>query len=76
MMSETEMPAAESELPSIIREELAAQFGENADITVYDVGDHLDIRVLPNDVKDDLESEHDLTVVPYNALRLTVRRDN
>lgn len=73
-MSEQNVAVHDSELPSVVQENLAAQFGENADITVYDVGDHLDIRVLPRNVKEDLESEHDLEVVPYNALRMTVRK--
>lgn len=73
-MSEQNVAVHDSELPTVVQENLTAQFGEDADITVYDVGDHLDIRVLPNNVKEDLESEHDLEVVPYNALRMTVRK--
>lgn len=73
-MSEPKVPVDDSELPTIVQDELAAQFGEDADITVYDVGDHLDVRVLPKEVKESLETEHDVEVVPYNALRFTVRR--
>ena len=74
-MSEHKARVDDSELPSIVQDELAAQFGDEADITVYDVGDHLDVRVLPNEVKENLETEHDVEVVPYNAFRLTVRRE-
>lgn len=74
-MSEHKARVDDSELPSIVQDELAAQFGDDADITVYDVGDHLDVRVLPNEVKESLETEHDVEVVPYNAFRLTVRRE-
>jgi hypothetical protein len=73
-MSESEIRVDDSELPTIVQDELAEQFGDDADITVYDVGDHLDVRVLPKEVKENLETEHDVEVVPYNAFRLTVRR--
>lgn len=73
-MSEHDVPVDDSELPTIVQDELVARFGEDADITVYDVGDHLDVRVLPQDVKESLETDHDVEVVPYNAMRFTVRR--
>lgn len=59
-----------------IEGDLRESFGDDAEITVSPAGDHLDVRILPRGVADKLEAGHeDLEVVPYNAVRMTVRRE-
>lgn len=60
---------------SAVRSELRELFGEDADLTVHDRDDHLDVRVIPTRFAATLESEHDVTVVPYSPLRMTIRRN-
>jgi len=66
-----------SELWNEICEEVKALFGEDVDVTVKDYSNHIDVRIVPNDAVAELEAEHeDLTVVPYNACQMTIRKDD
>lgn len=60
---------------SSIEGDIRDAFGEDAAITVNPASDHLDVRVLPRGVTEQIEAEAgDIEIVPYNALRMTVRR--
>lgn len=49
--------------------------GADADITFRDYSDHIDVRILPNDVKRVLEEKYDgVTVTPYNGFRMTLQK--
>ena len=67
--------SAMSQLWDEIEADVREAFGEDAEMTAYEASNHLDIRILPQSVKTDLEAKHeDLEVVPYTAFRMTVRR--
>ena len=66
-----------SELWNEIGEDVKTLFGEDVDVTVNDYSNHIDVRIVPNDAVAELEAEHeDLTVVPYNACQMTIRKDD
>lgn len=74
--SEDTWSVEEEELWGVVREQILEAVGEDADVRVHPAGGHLDVRIIPRDLKDSIEGEHDdLEVVPYNALRLTIQRD-
>jgi hypothetical protein len=59
-----------------ISDDVKALFGDNVDISVKDYDNHLDVRIVPNGAVEELKAEHeDLTVVPYNACHLTIRKE-
>lgn len=48
--------------------------GADADITIREYADHIDIRVLPTDVKQVLEAKYnDVTVTPYRGFGMTLQ---
>lgn len=63
----------ELDLWNDLEPQLRDRFGEDAEIRASINGDHIDVRVLPSSLEERLDG--DLNVVPYNALRMTVRRD-
>jgi hypothetical protein len=66
-----------SELWEEIGDDVTAMFGDDVDVTVKDYSNHIDVRIVPNGAVDELEAEHeDLTVVPYNACQMTIRKDD
>lgn len=45
-----------------------------ADLKVERYADYLDVRVVPNDLAENIEHGHDgVTVTPYNALKFTIQ---
>ena len=64
-----------SELWNEVRSDVEALFGSGVEFTVYEYDDHLDVRVMPNGAVTDVEEAHDVRLVPYNACRLTIRKD-
>lgn len=74
--SDGEAGTESTELWKEIEADVRETFGEDANVTIYDATDHLDVRILPASIKNAIESnDDDLEVVPYNAFRMTVRRD-
>ena len=66
-----------SELWEEIGDDVTAMFGDDVDVTVKDYSDYIDVRIVPNGAVDELEAEHEnLTVVPYNACQMTIRKDD
>lgn len=65
----------DAELWNQVKDGVEALFGGDVDITVYEYSDHLDVRVLPNGGVADIEAKHGVTLVPYTACRLTIRKD-
>lgn len=64
------------ELWTKIQDDVTEVFGDDADVTVTEYENHLDVRVMPNRAVSQLEAEHeDLTIVPYNACQMTIRKD-
>lgn len=70
-----ERPAEDvsSKLWEEVRTDVGELFGESVEFTVAEYGDHVDVRVMPGDAIQDVEAEHDVRIVPYNALRMTIR---
>jgi len=81
-MSESPPDAADetgpsSQLWSEIEDEVIEVFGDQVDVTVKEFENHLDVRIMPNGAVDELEAEHeDLTIVPYNACQMAIRKDD
>jgi hypothetical protein len=78
--SDTEDTDADEEHSSALWEDVSddveALFGDDVDITVKDYDNHLDVRIVPNGAVEKLEAEHEnLTVVPYNACQMTIRKE-
>jgi hypothetical protein len=66
-----------SELWNEIGEDIKALFGDDIDVTVKEYSNHIEIRIVPNGAVAELEAEHDdLTVVPYNACKMTIRKED
>ena len=66
-----------SELWNEVGKDVKALFGEDVDVTVKDYSNHIDVRIVPNGAVAELEDEHEeLTVVPYNACQLTIRKES
>lgn len=76
--TETESNVADgvsSDLWTEIESDVTALFGDDVDIRVDEFEDHIDVRIMPNGAVSKLEKEHeDLTIVPYNACQMTVRK--
>lgn len=59
-----------------IEDDVRAAFGEGVDFEIEDYGEYIEVRILPNGAVDDLAAEHsDLLFVPFNAGRMTIRRE-
>ena len=70
--SDTEDTDADEEHSSALWEDVS----DDVDITVKDYDNHLDVRIVPNGAVEKLEAEHEnLTVVPYNACQMTIRKE-
>jgi hypothetical protein len=66
-----------SELWEEIGDDIMAMFGDNVGVTVKEYSNHIDVRIVPNGAVDEPEAEHeDLTVFPYNACQMTIRKDD
>lgn len=69
-------PSASPELWTEIQDDVTDAFGSDVEVTVKEYEDHLDVRIMPNGAVSALEAEHeDLTIVPYNACQMTIRKD-
>jgi citrate lyase gamma subunit len=64
-----------STLWSEIESDVQALFGDDIDVTVREYDEYVDVRILPNGAVDALEAQHEeLTIVPYNACQMTIRK--
>ena len=64
-----------SALWEVISEDIEALFADDVAVTVTEHDSHLDVRDVPNGAVEEQETKHeDLTVVPYNACQMTIRK--
>jgi len=66
-----------SKLWEEIGDDVTAMFGDDVDVIVKEYSNHINVRIVPNGAVAELEAKHeDLTVVPYNACQMTIRRED
>ena len=59
-----------------IESDVEALFGDDVDVTVREYDEYVDVRILPNGAVDALQAQHEeLTIVPYNACQMTIRKE-
>lgn len=69
-------PAADPFLNDL-GDDIRALMGGDAEITIREYSDHVDIRVLPTDIKRVLEEKYDdVAVTPYKGFGITLQQQS
>ena len=73
---DSEPTQVSSELWDEIEADVKSIFGDDIDIRVDEFEGHVDVRIMPNEAVSEIEAAHDdLEIVPYNACKMTVRKE-
>lgn len=60
-----------------VKDDICSEFGDDAAIRVRQYSNHIEVSIIPERIKSQLERKHqDITVVPYHALQMTIRKDD
>lgn len=60
----------------LVKADIESLVGPDADIKIYQGSNHIDVRVIPQNIKHELEAKYEeLNVVPYRGFKMTISRD-